>query len=166
MKKKIIGLVVLLIIGKSTGSWAQSERPTQSDVWHLCPPPTYSPFSDTLARRATLDSMTIRMAGRWKLIEIGDGWTSPKQPAKLVEVLFDRQGKGIIFEENKRVSHCQLTLHRSYNQIFFKIDQLGQSIFHFPTLSNQGGRIHACEQNLVIGDGKMDGTAFAFRRVR
>ena len=166
MKRKIVGLVVLVILCKSTGSWAQPEQPTQKGVWQLCPPPTYSPVSDTLARQATLDSMTIRMAGRWKLIEIGDGWISPRQPGQVVEILFDRQGNGMIYEENHLVSQCQFTLGRHWDMIRFKIHQQGQSIFRFPSISKHGGLLHACDQNLVINDGMADGTAFALRRIQ
>ena len=159
-------LTLFVILLTSIVGWTQSYIPTENEVWKLCKPPSYWPLSDTVARQATVDSMRIRIAGHWKLIEIGSGWGSPMKPYNVVELVMDQKVKGLIYEQGQLVYTIQLILHRSYDLIFFKIEQRGSSVFHFSTISRHGGLINACDQNLVIGNGMADGTAFAFRRTK
>ncbi|MDB5241788.1 MAG: hypothetical protein JWP57_2413 [Spirosoma sp.] len=64
----------------------------------LCPRLSYP--KDSVAMQASLDSM----AGRWSLRIIESGWTVPKKPKKEVELIFDRRGRGVIYEGGKSVA--------------------------------------------------------------
>ena len=119
-----------------------------------------------MAREATLDSMRLRITGRWRLVEMGSGWSLPTKPDKVVELVINQQGEGLVYEQGHLVSKVRLSLSREWYMIRFTIYQEGPSIFHFSSISKHGGAIHACPQNLVIGDGMADGTAFAFERKR
>lgn len=166
MRRYTTALTLLVGLLAAILSRAQTQAPTENEVWQFCKPPAYSPRSDTVARELTLDSMRVRITGRWRLVEIGSGWASPHSPGKVIELELNRQGKGLIYEQGQLVAQIQLTLRRSYDLIFFRIEQQGQSVFHFATMSRHGGLINACPQNLVIGNGRADGTAFAFRRIQ
>ena len=166
MRRGATTLTFFIILLTSVVGWTQAQVPTENEVWQHCKPLAYWPLSDTLARQATLDSMRVRIAGHWKLIESGTGWSSPTKPYNVVELVMDQQGKGLIYEQGQLVSEIQLALSRSYDLIFFKIKQQGPSVFHFSTISKHGGLISACEHNLVIGNGMADGTAFAFSRIQ
>ena len=138
MCRDIITLTLLITL-ITVLNRVQAQAPTENEVWRLCKPPAYSPLSDTIAREITLDSMRVRIAGRWRLVEIGTGWVSPHQPEKVVELVFNQQGKGLIYEHGQLVSQVQLSLARHWDMIRFKIDQEGQSIFHFSSMSKHGG---------------------------
>jgi hypothetical protein len=161
--KDLVQFVLLLTVVLTR---SQAQAPTESEVWQLCRPPAYAPYADTVAREVTLDSMRLRIAGRWRLAEIGTGWTSPTKPDKVVELVINQQGKGVIYEQGQLVSKVQVRLSRQWDMIRFTIHQEGQSIFHFSSMSKHGGLIHACPMSLVIGNGMADGTAFAFERKR
>lgn len=162
--------VIVASLVLTTGVWAsclaQSAVPTENPIWTSCPPLPYRPESDSVARQATVDSIAAQLTGRWGLVEISSGWGPNHKPARSVEITINSQQQGLVNENGVEVARFQLTLSRRWNSILFKIEQQGQSVFHFTSFSRGHlGRIYTCGQKLILSDGMADGTAFAFRRI-
>lgn len=167
--KQYRGVIVaslLLATGVYASCLAQAANLRENPVWEPCPPLPNLPLSDSVARRATVDSIATLLVGRWEMVEISSGWGPNHVPARSVEITINSQQQGSVNENGNEVSRFQLTLSRRWNYIQCKIEQQGASIFHFVS-SSRGllGRIYACDQKLIISDGRADGTAFAFLRI-
>ena len=168
MGKRIASLLLLLMVGSLTPSMAQTaELDTvlmKNGIMQPCPRLSY--LKDSVAIHANLDSIATLMVGRWSLRIIESGWASPKKPERVVELVLDRQGKGVIYEDGQSVATVELFLRRVWAMVRFDVKQQGQSIIRLDVSQRSGGILRVCDERLFIGNGYADGTLYAFRRLQ
>lgn len=136
----------------------------KNGIMQYCPRLSY--VKDSVATQASLDSIATLMVGRWSLRIIESGWASPKKPEKVVELVLDRQGKGIIYEDGQSVATIQFFTRRRYAMVRFDIKQEGKSIIRLDVSQRSGGILRVCDEKLFVGNGYADGTLYAFRRIQ
>ena len=164
MDKRVVSLFWLLILGGLTPAKAQLDSVLiKKSILQLCPALTY--LSDSVALRISLDSTAMLMTGRWSLQIIESGWAVARKPGKVVELIFDRQGRGDIYEDSQLVASIQLVLRRVWAMVRFDLQQEGKSIISLSVSKRNGGHLGVCEEKLFLGDGYADGTLYAFRRI-
>lgn len=165
MDKRVSILFWLLLLGGLTPAKAQLDSVLmKKGIMQLCPRLSYP--KDSVAMQASLDSITILLAGRWSLRIIETGWAVPKKPEKDVELTLDQQGRGIIYEDGQSVATIEFSTWRRYAMVRFSLKQEGQSIIRLDVSKRSGGHLGVCEEKLFLSDGYADGTMYAFRRIR
>ena len=164
MDRRVMSLFWLLILAGLTPAKAQLDSVLiQKGIMQLCPKLSY--LSDSVAIRNNLDSIATLMSGRWSLQIIESGWTAARKPEKVVELIFNRQGQGDIYEDGQLVASMQLVIRRVYAVVRFDLRQEGKSIIKLSVSKRNGGHLGVCEEKLFLSDGYADGTLYAFRRI-
>lgn len=164
MNRRVISLFCLLVLLASMPAMAQLDSVLiKKGIMQLCPRLSY--LSDSVAIRASLDSTARLMAGRWSLRIIENGWAAARPPERAVELIFDRQGRGDIYENGQLVASIQVVIRRLYAMVRFDLRQEGKSIIRLSVSKQNGGHLGVCEEKLFLSDGYADGTLYAFRRI-
>ena len=151
---------------------AQTSTPKENPIWNWENSPRLPVIypDDSVAIRASVDSLTPLVAGRWALIEIENGWGPNHVPARAVELVLDQDGHGTIYENGVWSAVFTLKLTRLWGLILFSIDEPGKPFFNFQFTKRSRGDVHRGhirfdKQRLIISNGYADGTAYAFRRM-
>ncbi|XAZ81800.1 hypothetical protein A6C57_26780 (plasmid) [Fibrella sp. ES10-3-2-2] len=161
MDRQVIILFWLLILVGLTPANAQLDSVLiQKGIMQLCPKLSY--LSDSVANRKSLDSTAMLMRGRWSLQIIEGSWATARKPEKAVELIFDRQGRGDIYEDGQLCSSIQLVIRRVYAMVRFDVRQEGKSIISLSISKRNGGHLGVCEEKLFLSAG---GMLYAFRRI-
>ena len=165
MNIRVFSLFWILLLGGLTPAKAQLDSVLmRRGIMQLCPRLSYP--KDSVAMQASLDSIATLLAGSWSLRIIETGWAAPKKPEKEVELILDRRGRGVIYEDRQSIATIQLFTWRRYAMVRFSINQEGQSIIRLNVSKRSGGHLGVCEEKLFLSDGYADGTLYAFRRIR
>ena len=164
-KRVIISSYFLLVVGLLPVSAQELDSMLiKKGIMQLCPRLAYA--KDSVAVKTSLDSIAMQMAGRWSLRIIESGWTAGRKPEKAVELLLDRQGKGVIYEDGQAVASIEFFIRRVWAMVRFDLKQQGQSIIRLDVSKRNGGGLHVCDEKLFISNGYADGTMYAFRRLQ
>jgi hypothetical protein len=134
------------------------------------------PITDTdlTSQKAALDSIATLLVGRWKLIKVESGWSGPKTPNWLSELIVDRKGQCVVRVDGNWVSGFQLTLTIERGWFFFTINQHKGSHFliapapisdHYGRKRNNRGRLKLCESLLSLSDNSADGQLYLYERL-
>lgn len=161
MKKWLI-FVSVFFIESYTWSLAQV-IPGSTDPTVECPFVKLSVGLDSTGLRLAMDSISKVLSGQWKLVEVAGGWHTARKPSKVVKMLLDSQGRGMIYEEGQRVSTYQLTLNEFYRYMRFSIIEKEGTFFDFSPKSR--GYLRLCQQTLILRVNAAEGEAYVFERV-
>ena len=174
MRRKLAFSIFLLMVTFSS-SFAQLDISARENLWEICPLPLPNiSQSDTIAWQASVDSVSMMMAGKWNLLEVSNGWTYPRKPDKVVELTIDQAGNGQLYENGIFVSTVRMRIKRVWRRILFDFEQEGESTIFPPGLFKHSGHrgpernegaINVCPNKLAISDNYADGMNFVFRRV-
>jgi hypothetical protein len=146
----------------SNCSWAQIGS-LNDEVEINCPSQPLPVDLDSSARQIALDSVMNRISGRWQLIQIHGGWSKAHKPYWSTEMILNRQGQGIIYENGKLTLTYKLVLSTSWNYVRCAI--IGESKPFFRLNSRAKGIIRLCDQILTIDQNLGDGEVFVFSRL-
>lgn len=168
MKQVLSGLVInlsffVVLVSVSPG-WGQYPVPV-TEIKIDCPQLSYLPESDSVGRRATVDSIARHIEGRWELVQISNGWSAPRRPYPFIEMSLNRQGQGAVYGDGVLLARFELTLSRRWSSIWFKINEPGRPFFNFRLGPRHYGLIKVCNQSLALSDARGDGTSFAFKKI-
>lgn len=175
---------VIYLIGLPVLSWGQKLRLAPLP-YKICPyEPLFVRETDSLRKRAILDSISILVPGRWQLVEAGAGacFTPPYAPDEYTEMILDSHGHGVVYQGDKLLTTFQLQLGFYWNGVRFLMDETrNPSFFQFfpSSLDKRAGRyyrpnnpyahvyrnsLRVCEETLYMY-GPRTGLSFVFKRL-
>lgn len=170
-------LSIILLALTFSSSFAQRDDQASKELWSTCPIPLPSiSASDTVAWQTSVDSVSVMMAGKWKLLETSNGWCCSSKPGRPVELILNRAGDGELYEAGILASKIKLRIRRMWGRILFDFEQTGKSITFSPGLFEHGrslspknprrneGALSVCPYKLIISNNYADGSAFVFER--
>ncbi len=172
MVRRCVFLLWLLIV--STFSWGQASTGSKEpDIDCIS---SAMPIADTnfISQKVASDSIAALLVGRWKLIRVESGWSAPKTPNWLSELIVDREGQCIVRVDGNWVSSFRLTLTMQWGWFYFAIDQHKGDRFLIastPSLDSYGrkrnsrGRLKLCESILSLSDNRADGQRYLYERL-
>ena len=155
-------------------SWGQLEATiTQPLIIDCVSPQLPIANSDSVKQRVALDSISPLLVGRWKLIREASGWSSPKTPNWLAELLIDQQGQCVVLIDGNWVSSFRLTLSMKWGRVLFaSSEHKGAHFLGFtnpdprrPARKRRLGRIDRCGSYLFVSDNAADGRSHTYERV-
>lgn len=168
MNRRVIGVIILILM-LARGSWSQGQVDT---TWFKADcPDRLSLQLDSIATQSAIDSLTSLISGRWELMETHhDAYNPVRKPGCPTEMTLDRQGNGVIYQNNQLEATFQLTVVLYYGFFRFNISEEGRQFFNLPPYrrgkltANQGG-ITACGQRLLISGVRSSSVGFVFKRI-
>lgn len=159
-----IVLTTISSIASMIPGWCQSRVISEKIVVEEigCPTMPSSIQLDSVAIKASVDSVATQSTGSWKLVQISSSNSLPYKPSQLITMSLNKQGQGKIYRDGQQESTYQLTLSRGLEQIFFVIKESGKPYFN---LFRNRGFLLTCGQILTMKSGRSDETKYVFQRI-
>lgn len=162
--------IVFFLIFSVNIIYAQgSETSNRSDIWEFCDRPGLSRL-DSIEIKKRIDITQSKIAGSWKLEELSENYgVVSKKPDKNTIFILNKDGIGIVFENNTEVSRININMSYKYRFGSFDAVVSGKNIFSLGTYSqveNKYGVVSSiCPDKMIIGSGRSHANMYAFRRL-
>jgi hypothetical protein len=169
MSSRLIGIIIIIFMLPRC-SWSQGQVDT---TWFNadCPDHRLSTQLDSIAIQSAIDSITSLISGRWELIETHhDAYNPIRKPDYPTKMTLDKQGNGVIYQNNQVKATFQLTIVLFYGFFRFNISEEGRQFFYLPPYRRRNftayqGGITACGQRLLISGVRSSSIGFVFKRI-
>ena len=125
-----------------------------------CKPLSYRKNLTRNASRIQVDSIAPLVKGRWYSGAM-ESVVKPGKRVNSIELQFNRQWRGVLFEDGKRIATFQLQVKRGHSDFTYRISYSSRALYHFPIV----GYLQVCNPHLVLFT-ESEEDVFIFERVK
>jgi hypothetical protein len=154
-------------------SCGQSSITTTQPIVDCIPQPLAIANTDSIRQQIALDSISTLVVGHWRLVRVESGWSAPKTPNGLAELLIDKEGECVVLMDGNWVSSFRLTLSMQWGRVLFASSEhkgahyLGftdSAAKHSTRKRPHLGRIGLCGPYLFVSNNMADGQSHTYER--